>query len=285
MRDLFQSSAIESGILFLKAVRRDAVKQRGMPTIIGCGIFKTGVDEYQSKANGSKIRRPKISNLGALKKTNLVTKITAAQDTAADVSAQRVNPEKISMRSIPVCRLHQQTGFSLVELSVTLALIMALSGFAVLNLTAILPGMQANEAMHQAVSQLRKGRESAIAQRRNIELQFLGNNQIQLVRHDVPTGTTVLNTLRLTNKTQFQLFGGVPDSPDSFGSSSSVYFGGSATLTFQTDGVLVDDQGNPINGSIFLGLPGHPETARSVTILGATGRVRSYRWTGNSWIQ
>ena len=48
---------------------------------------------------------------------------------------------------------------------------------------------------------------------------------------------------------------------------------------------VTDAQGNPINGSMFLGVSGRPETARSVTILGATGRVRSYRWTGNSWIQ
>lgn len=189
------------------------------------------------------------------------------------------------MRSIPVSRLHQQTGFSLVELCITLALIMTLSGFAVLNITAILPGMRANEAMYQAVAQLRKGRESALAQRRNVEVRFLGSNQIQLVRHEVPTGTSVLSDVQLLNKSEFQLFAGVPDSPDSFGGSTAVDFGGSATLTFQTDGTLVNAQGNPLNGSIFIGLPGHPETARSVTILGATGRVRSYRWTGDSWIQ
>jgi prepilin-type N-terminal cleavage/methylation domain-containing protein len=194
-------------------------------------------------------------------------------------------PEKTAMRSIPVSRLHQQTGFSLVELSVTLALIMSLSGFAVLNITAILPGMRANEAMYQAVAQLRKGRESALAQRRNVEVRFLGTNQIQLVRHDVPTGTTVLSDVQLLNKSEFQLFAGIPDSPDYFGSAAAVDFGGSATLTFQTDGTLVNAQGNPLNGTIFIGLPGHPETARSVAILGATGRVRSYRWTGDSWIQ
>jgi Tfp pilus assembly protein FimT len=285
MRDLFQSSAIKSGILFLRGVPRDAKKERGALTIIGCRISKAGVDKFYGKANSPKIRQLKASNPGAIKTTNPVRKITAAQDSAADVSAQWVYPEKFSMRSIPVSRLHQQTGFSLVELSVTLALIMALSGFAVLNITAILPGMQANEAMYQAVAQLRRGRESAIAQRRNVELRFQGNNQIQLVRRDVPTGTTILSTVQLANKNQFQLFGDVPDSPDSFGRSASVYFAGSETLTFQTDGVLVNNQGNPINGSIFLGLPGHPETARSVTILGATGRVRSYRWTGCSWIQ
>jgi Tfp pilus assembly protein FimT len=189
------------------------------------------------------------------------------------------------MRKTVVTRLNQQTGFSLVELCIMIALVLALSGFAVLNINAIMPGMRANEAMYQTVAQLRRGRELAIAQRRNVEVRFLGNNQIQLVRHDVPTGTTVLSTVELTNKSEFQLFGGVPDSPDSFGSDAAVDFGGSATLTFQTDGTLVDAQGNPLSGSVFLGQPGHPETARAVTILGATGRVRSYRWTGNSWIQ
>jgi len=189
------------------------------------------------------------------------------------------------MRSIPVSRLHQQTGFSLVELSVTLALILALSGFAVVNISAMLPGMRANEAMYQAVAQLRKGRESAIARRRNVEVQFLGGNEIQLIQHNLPSGTTVLSSVQLPNKSEFQLFAGVPDSPDSFGRTAAVDFGDSETFTFQTDGILVDDQGNPVNGSIFLGLPGHPETARSVTILGSTGRVRSYRWTGDSWIQ
>ena len=189
------------------------------------------------------------------------------------------------MRSIPGSRLHQQTGFSLVELSITLALISALSGFAVLNIASILPGMRANESMYQVVAQLRQGRESAIAQRRNIELRFLGNNQIQLVRQDVPTGTTVLSTVQLAGSNTFQLLSGVPDSPDAFGRSTALDFGSATTYTFQTDGILVDAQGNPINGSIFLGLSGRPETARSVTILGATGRVRSYRWTGSSWIQ
>jgi Tfp pilus assembly protein FimT len=172
-----------------------------------------------------------------------------------------------------------------VELSIAIALILALSGFAVLNINAILPGMRANEAMYQTVAQLRRGRELAIGQRRNIEVRFLGDNRIQLIRHEIPNGATVLSTVELLNNSEFQLFGGVPDSPDSFGRDAAVDFGGSPTLTFQTDGILVDTQGNPLNGTVFLGQPSHPETARAVTILGATGRIRSYRWTGDSWIQ
>jgi hypothetical protein len=40
---------------------------------------------------------------------------------------------------------------------------------------------------------------------------------------------------------------------------------------------------NPVNASLFLGITGKTATARAVTIFGATGRVRSYYWTGTSW--
>lgn len=159
------------------------------------------------------------------------------------------------------------------------------AGFALLNIAGILPGVRANTALRETVAQLRRGRELAMAQRRNIMISFLGNNQIELTRINVPAGTTVLDTVTLDNGVEFQLFGGVPDTPDSFGNGAAVDFGGSATLTFLSDGTLVDAQGSPLAGTVFLGLPGHPETARAVTILGGTGRVRGYRWTGTSWIQ
>jgi prepilin-type N-terminal cleavage/methylation domain-containing protein len=176
-------------------------------------------------------------------------------------------------------------GFSLIELSIVMVLVVTIGGFALLNIGAIVPGMRANAGMYMTLAQLRNGRESAMEQRRNIEVRFLGDNQIQLVRNEVPAGTTILSTVELANRCQFLLFNGVPDSPDFFGQMDAVDFGGAATMTFLSDGTLVDAQGNPLNGSIFLGIPDHPETARAVTILGATGRVRSYRWTGTSWIQ
>ena len=48
---------------------------------------------------------------------------------------------------------------------------------------------------------------------------------------------------------------------------------------FSSDGTLIDGAGNPVNGTIFLAVPGSVRAARSVTILGATGRVTAYRWT------
>jgi Tfp pilus assembly protein FimT len=189
------------------------------------------------------------------------------------------------MANKPVVEPFREAGFSLVETGLVLSLMTIIAGFALVSMPAILPGMRADAALNQTVAQLRSGRELAVAQRRNIELRFLGNRQIQLVRRDVPAGTTVLSTLELENNIEFLLFDGIPDSPDSFGNSSPVDFSGAALLIFLSDGTLVNNQGDPVSGSVFLGLANRRETARAVTILGATGRVRGYRWTGTFWTQ
>ena len=179
----------------------------------------------------------------------------------------------------------QHAGYSMVEVTMAMLVASILAGFAVLNIGGITPGTTANAALNEAVAQLRTGRESAIAQRRNIELKFLGSNQIQLVRDEVPVGTTVLNTLTLEGSMQFLSFNGLPDTPDLFGNGAAINFGGAQSIIFQSNGVLVDQNANPINGSVFIGQVNHTETARAVTILGATGRVRGYRWSGTAWIQ
>ncbi len=181
-------------------------------------------------------------------------------------------------------RQQQDSGFSLVELNVVALVMCIVAGFALINITGILPRMNAEASLNQTVAQLRTGRELSMAQRRNIELRFVENNQIELSRIDIPSGRTVLSTVTLENGFEFRLFDGIPDTPDSFGNGSAVDFGASSTLIFLSDGTLVNSQGDPLSGTVFLGLEEHPETARAVTILGATGRVRGYRWTGSSWI-
>jgi prepilin-type N-terminal cleavage/methylation domain-containing protein len=177
----------------------------------------------------------------------------------------------------------RQNGFSLTEMVIVLMILSMVSGFALLNMNALLPGMSANAAMKQTLAQLRSGRELAIAQRRDIEIKFLGTNQIQLLRYNVPNGATVLSTVTLQNNNQFQLFGGVPDTPDTFGNGTALSFSGLSPWIFLSDGTLVDSLSNPVNGTIFLGQANSPNTARAVTILGATGRIRDYTWTGTAW--
>jgi len=143
-----------------------------------------------------------------------------------------------------------------------------------------------NKAMYQTVAQLRRGRELAVAQRRQIELRFTSNNQIDLLRIEEPGHTrTVLDTASFDGHCEFMKFDSIADdTPDGFGNTSAVSFGGASTLIFTTEGTLVNESGDPVSGTLFLGIAQHPEAARAVTLLGATGRIKSYRWARNRWI-
>ena len=76
---------------------------------------------------------------------------------------------------------------------------------------------------------------------------------------------------------------GAPDTPDAFGIHGAIDFGAAAGIYFNSDGTLIDQNGNPTNGSVFLALPNQPQSFRAVTILGGTGRIRGYRWNGAQW--
>jgi Tfp pilus assembly protein FimT len=189
-------------------------------------------------------------------------------------------------------RRSTQLGFSLLEISATLAIMIVVLGFALLNTQGILQSFKVNSAMDQIIGQLSAARQIAISSRRNVEVAFTTPNQLQL---DPETTTNVAVSpspyplVTLGYGTNYIQFPGIPDTPMAFGNSSAVSFsvgGGAAPLLplkFTTTGALIDANNNFVNGTVFVGIPGQPSTARAVTILGGTGRVRAYYWTGNSW--
>jgi prepilin-type N-terminal cleavage/methylation domain-containing protein len=183
----------------------------------------------------------------------------------------------------------QDRGFTMVEIIIVIAILLIVSGMAIIKMQPMIQQIRANAAMDQVMGQLRIGREAAISERRNIIVQFLGNNQIQLTRVNVPAGQNVLSTLAVEPSVVFMTFPGVPDTPDGFGNAAPVYFeglsGGPVGMQFQSDGTFVDGAGNLVNGTVYLGVANVSSTARAVTVLGATGRVRSYKSTPDGWIQ
>ena len=180
----------------------------------------------------------------------------------------------------PCCR--HPAGYSLLELMFVIALISTLGGMAVMQIGAIRPIIQGDSAMRVVMGQLNLARERAIAHRRTVEVTFVGSNTIRLTQHDLPTGSTVISNVPFEGRAQFGLLPGTPDTPDGFGNDAPIQFT-SATLLFNTDGVLVDAVGAPVNGTVFLLVPSEQLSYRAVTVLGATGRVRGYRWSGATW--
>src|SRR5260370_42700689 len=72
-----------------------------------------------------------------------------------------------------------QQGFSLLEILVAVAIISVVLVMAMLNYGNILPNYKANSAMDQLLSQMRSARERAISHRREVQVQFIGTNQLQ----------------------------------------------------------------------------------------------------------
>lgn len=166
------------------------------------------------------------------------------------------------------------------------ALIGIMSGISVSLMSDWLPSLRADAVMRQVIYQITWARETALSRRREIEIQPTGASTIQLVRHETPPAAdTVLRVIPFEYDMQYTLFAGMPDTPDAFGSAGSVDFGGADELTFDSEGSLVDSNGIPVNGTLFIGMPAHRQSARAVTVFGGTGRVRGWRWSGTQWEQ
>jgi prepilin-type N-terminal cleavage/methylation domain-containing protein len=184
-----------------------------------------------------------------------------------------------------VDRLRSQAGFSTLEMLVTLGIFGTLAAMAAFQIGSARPGFLGDGAMRQVVSQLNIARERALTERRNMRVDFLGTRQVQLIRQEVPAGTTTLTTVDLEGGLVYGLTAGLPDTPDAFGATKAIDFGAANQYWFTSDGTLTDQNLAPISGTIFLTMPGQLRAARAVTILGATGRIRGYKWDGRQWVR
>jgi Tfp pilus assembly protein FimT len=186
----------------------------------------------------------------------------------------------------------REIGFSFVELIVVVGVISVMTVLALPVVQTSVPSFRANAAMDQVIRLMRAARHSAISDRRITQIQFIGNNQIQLLQVPPTGGAAVPLDIpsTLEGGAQFLIFPTVPDTPMAFGNTTAVSFtnpanpnGGFPATQFLSDGSFGTNVGVPVNGTVFVGIPGKPFTARAVTILGTTGRIRAYHWDGTAW--
>jgi len=188
---------------------------------------------------------------------------------------------------------NHERGFSLLETLIVIGIIFILSAITMMKSFGTMDSYHANSAMDTVVSQLRVARQMAISQRRRVIVSFdQSNMQISYqVMAPTTTGTTEQNgtvvTMPLPKSTQFVLESGPPDTPMGFGNSAAIYIGnlsgGPSIMQFNSTGTFTDITGyNVLNGTVFVGVPNKPTTARAITIMGSTGRVRQYSYIGGT---
>jgi len=209
-------------------------------------------------------------------------------------------------------RFQRQSGFSLLEALIVLAIIATMTSLTVLGVRSILPGLRANRAMYQVVDSLREARMLAMSQNSMVSMQFSANNEISMQIRNAGAAAfrPILGTpqefdpsIILDNDFQFVRTGPTAgtDTGDALtgGHGEAIVFGQmpveipltgatvGRTFVFTADGFLTEstDLYDLINGTIFIGLPdGGENMMRAVTILGATGRVRAWQWRNGGWL-
>ena len=178
-----------------------------------------------------------------------------------------------------------QAGYSLIEVMVVLGIMGVMASMAVFQIAQSQPAAKAEGAMRVVIAQLNGARSQAITQRRVMDVSFNSPNLIQVTREEVPgPATTTLMTVPFEGGIQYTLITGLPDTPDAFGLHAAVDFGSATKIRFNTDGSLIDQSGNILNGTLVVAGPNMINSTRAVTILGSTGRVRGYKWNGKAWV-
>lgn len=199
----------------------------------------------------------------------------------------------------PTARAKRESGFSLVELCVVIGIAMIISVMAIVGIQPALQNAKYDAAMRELVTQLRQAREYAIANRRYVAITFpTVGSRPQVVTTQMNTLTPgagavnpVISTVTIEGPGTYLVYPTMPDTPDGYGKSGAICFEGLSGgpvggMLFQSDGELIDGiTFLPINGTVFMASAGQPTTARAVTVLGSTGRIRGWKSSGASWAQ
>jgi prepilin-type N-terminal cleavage/methylation domain len=196
-----------------------------------------------------------------------------------------------------------EAGFTLIEMMIVVGVTSVMMGMAVVVMPNMVKQAKADASAEGIVNTLRLARDRAISERRNMDLVFVHPNRLKVVREEIiynsvtgtwsssPTGSTnpTLIDTTLENNQKFTYLN-TGDTGDAFGlTNKPLAFGALVasvpTIMFTSEGTLVDVNGDATNGTIFLAAGLDPLTARAVTIFGATGLVKVWKWDGMRWVE
>ena len=185
--------------------------------------------------------------------------------------------------------ISHERGFTITELMLAVAIGVIVVGMALGGVTGLIKNTRADGGLATAAAGIRAARELSVSSRRNVRITFgtntIMNTRVEYCASPCTPATTLVRTTTLEGRAEFRLTTGVPDTPDGFGMASATAFGSLLPVMFTTDGSFVNSNGDVLNGTLFIGVPGDFLSARAITFFGPTGAMRLWKWNGRAWVE
>ncbi len=195
-------------------------------------------------------------------------------------------------------------GFSVVELLIVVTMIGVLCAMAIPQIIAQRQLSRTVAMTREILSQARYARQQAMSQRQAFTFQYNNTTKrVSIIDHNVNTGAALLNAPGFPNNAGSTVVtsvplatGGLIASEITYGIPSGLPNGAlrdgavmtpltnnTVNITFQPDGSVIDTAGNPIDRALFLYNSKSPRgTASAVSIMGASGRVKIWRFNASA---
>jgi prepilin-type N-terminal cleavage/methylation domain-containing protein len=207
------------------------------------------------------------------------------------MSSSRITPDVTSSHTRREL-LRGERGFSLLEISVVLAIAMIASGVLFMNLQPALKSIRATNAFNAVLATLRRAHDQAVSQKGTLQVSFTSPGTITVTQPTtlvcgataVPA-TTWFNKLTTTLPTDmaFNATNLPTAAPDAFGTGKvAIDFdqginSGGTTVYFCPDGSSRDATNNINNGVVYMQRTNDKYSSRAITLWGTTGRLRAWR--------
>jgi type II secretory pathway pseudopilin PulG len=206
---------------------------------------------------------------------------------------------RLLMSSLRKNRTGQTSGFSLLEMTMVVALIMILATVSFMSLQPMLRQQRVNNAYNTVLSAMRLARDNSVAQRTSYVVIMDSTTTPHSIRVQPtlvgPQGIQAAVSYSLPQDVGFNIVGGIPTNPtktpDGFGTgaksidfgytSAGTGVGGSSSIYFCPDGTAQSGAGqctdNLNGGVVYIARAGELLSSRAITVWGATGRMRGWR--------
>jgi prepilin-type N-terminal cleavage/methylation domain-containing protein len=206
----------------------------------------------------------------------------------------------------------RNAGFTVAEMVTVLTIGAILSAVAIPQIISQRRLLRTSTVSRELMVQLRYTRQLALSRRAAFTFQYDNNNKQIKVIGPIPAGTAALidtnypsntgsSTILTVPLTQAglsasELIEGIPTTSTGLpagsptiptgalgdGVSKSTLTAGLLNITFQPDGTVIDSTGAPANKALFFfNNKAAQETATAISVIGASGRVKVWRYTTN----